>query len=176
MARERKKETAAAGSQPDVFDEQIAARPAEAAAAASAPVAPAGPEPTPAEPGPTTRQAAGERPRHTGPGRPWTERYEHPVKYRRFTARDGSGKEKIMFKFDLAPGQDKPPQELIDVLHKHQKTDEGYPTHLRFESDPVVGKVWKLPSTELGRATADSLDQALSSLAHKLANGPSVSA
>jgi hypothetical protein len=177
MARERtKKEAAAASSQPDVFDEQIPLRHAEAAAAASAPAAPADPQPTPADPGPTACQAAAERQRHTGPGRPWTQRYEHPVKYRRFTARDGSGKEKIMFRFELAPGQDRPPQELIDVLHQHQKTDQGYPTYLRFESDPVVGKVWKLPNTELGRATADSLDQALNTLACKLANGPGVTA
>jgi hypothetical protein len=177
MARERtKKETAAASRQPDVFDEQITLRQAEAAAAASAQAAPAGPGFSPAEPVLATRQDAAERPRHTGPGRAWTERYDQPVQYRRFTARDGSGKERIMFKFELAPGQDRPPQELIDVLHQHQKTTEGYPTHLRFDSDPVVGKVWKLPNTELGRATADSLDQALSTLARKLANGHSVTA
>lgn len=101
-------------------------------------------------------------------GRPWSERFVQPVKYARFTAKDASTKEKVMFKFELPEGQETPDGELLEVVRAHKQSPEGYPTGLHFENDRVHGKVWKLPNDPLGRATADSLDEALDGLAKKI--------
>ncbi|WP_020474160.1 hypothetical protein [Zavarzinella formosa] len=105
---------------------------------------------------------------HKKPGRGWTERYVEPVRYRMFTAKDGTGKEQIMFKFNLPAGQTKPDDAVVQVMRDHKKTEEGYSTGLRFEQDAVQGPVWKLPSTPAGRSAAMAIDEALNEVAHKM--------
>lgn len=102
------------------------------------------------------------------PGRGWTERFTHPAKYRRFVAKDEMGREKIFFKFDVPAGQSTPDSQVIEVMRAHKKTDDEYGTGLQFKDNPKFGKVWQLPSTELGRKTADRIDEALQGVAKKI--------
>ena len=103
------------------------------------------------------------------PDRGWTERLQPPeLAYRRFTAKDQTGRSKIFFKFQLPQGQDKPNADALAVVQAHKHSPEGYDTGLRFEDDDIHGKVWKLPNTEIGRATADSIDKGLQEIAVKV--------
>lgn len=102
------------------------------------------------------------------PGRGWTERFAHPVKYRRFVAKDELGREAIFFKFDVPAGQATPDPQVIEVMRAHKRTEDDYGTGLQFKDNPKFGKVWQLPSTELGRKTADSIDESLQGVAKKL--------
>jgi hypothetical protein len=132
--------------------------------------------------------AAGEAPAaraaaSRGPGRGWSGRFEQPVAYRKFTLRDAGGADKILFTFQLPPGDTKPPEAVIDVLRDHKywkdgqpyglaedaKTnDASYATGLAFGTNPKHPKAWVLPNNELGRAVADSIDQALDGLAKRM--------
>lgn len=118
----------------------------------------------------TDAEAAGKR-----PGRGWTERFTGPIRYRRFTDTDVSGRPSILFKFELAPGQSDLPQEVYDVLHQMKHLDRGaghgdgqHHSGLTFQRGRQHGKVWRLPDNETGRTTADIIDAKLSDLAHKL--------
>lgn len=128
----------------------------------------------------TTRQAA-RRPSEAGRG--WTQRYEQPVAYRRFTLRDQHGAEKILFTFNLPKGQSKPDDEVIDVLRDHKfwkdgrpngladdaRTDpESYSTGLQFGVNAKFPKAWVLPNNAHGREVADSIDQALQQVANRM--------
>jgi hypothetical protein len=130
-----------------------------------------------------SRERASGQPREAGPGRGWTERYEQPVAYRRFTLRDQHGAEKILFTFSLPKGQSKPDEEVIDVMRDHKfwkggkpnglaedaRTDgESYPTGLQFGGNAKFPKAWVLPNNALGREVADSIDRALQEVASKL--------
>lgn len=125
--------------------------------------------------------------REAGPGRGWTQRFEQPVAYRRFTLKDEHGAEKILFTFNLPAGQAKPDEEVIDVMRDHKfwkdgkpyglaedarHSDESYSTGLRFGSNTKFPKAWVLPSNPLGREVADSIDRALDGVAKKLAGQP----
>jgi hypothetical protein len=171
MPRKKATELAQQPAAPDVFDEAIAAQ----EAAAASPVQEfADADAQPQDP-PVSGHIANpsSRPR---PGRGWTERYEQPVKYRRFVARDMTRREQIMFKFDLPAGQDKPDERILAVMREHKETSEGYKTGLHFDADPVHGKVWKLPATPLGRDTADRIDTELNGVAHKIEAEQGISA
>lgn len=135
----------------------------------------------PGEPAKTGR----ERPR--GPGRPWTERYEQPVAYRRFTLKDHEGREQILFQVALAPGETKPPEEVVEAFRAHRywkdgeayglaadarNNEESYSTGLQFGSNNKYPKAWALPATEFGRDVADSLDRALEAVARRLVGEP----
>jgi hypothetical protein len=101
-------------------------------------------------------------------GRPWTERYEQPARYVRFTGKDDRGHRRIFVKFDLPPGEEKPHPEVLAVVQAYKRTAEGHPTGLHFSHDAVHGKTWSLPDDPLGRETADKLDMALNEVAHKI--------
>lgn len=118
------------------------------------------------------------------PGRAWSERFIHPVKYSRSNFKDAAGKHFIAFRFDLPPGETKPSAELLAVLHNHQSFKQGKPngldpqagehpetvaTGLHYQDfGPGLGKLWVMPNGELGRTVADSLDQALYGLVKKI--------
>jgi hypothetical protein len=119
----------------------------------------------------------------SGPGRGWTQRYEQPVAYRRFTLKDEHGADKILFAFDLPPGQYKPDEEVVNVMrdHKYWKdgkpyghaedartSEQSYSTGLQFGTNAKFPKAWVLPNNALGRKVADSIDQALDGVANKL--------
>lgn len=110
-----------------------------------------------------------EQRRNTGP-RLWTQRFQPPeVTYERFTAKDELGKERVMFFFRLAKGQNKPSDEVLAVMRANKQTADGeYATGLAFKQNPRFGPVWTLPNNELGRATADKIDQELDAVAKKV--------
>jgi hypothetical protein len=101
-------------------------------------------------------------------GRPWTERYEQPVRYVRFTGKDDRGHRRIFVKFDLPAGEEKPHPDVLAVVQAHKRTEDDRPTGLRFTHDQVHGKTWSVPDDPLGRETADKLDMALNEVAHKI--------
>jgi hypothetical protein len=158
MAR---KKAAEQPQEPDVFDEQIALRQAEAVQQAAAAALP--PE---GHGGPTSPegQTAEERPARN-PVRPWTERYAEPLRYRKFS---DDVLKVIGFQIILPDGQKTPPQEVLDLLHSMQRDGDGRPTGLRFETTRRHGKVWTVPNDPEGRALADRLDFELNKLAHKM--------
>lgn len=142
--------------------------------------------PPEAQGGDTGEPATTGRERPRGPGRPWTERYDQPVAYRRFTLKDHEGREQILFQVALAPGETKPPEEVVEAFrgHKYWKDgkpyglaadarsdEESYSTGLQFGTNKKYPKAWVLPATEFGRDVADSLDQALAAVAKKLESG-----
>jgi hypothetical protein len=111
------------------------------------------------------------------PGFGWTVRITGPIRYRRYTDKDGGGRPSIFFKFELAPGQSDLPQEVYDILHElkylnrnpeHGKGSGQYPTGLEFQRSRKHGRVWKLPDDSTGRTAADIIDAKLSDLAHKM--------
>jgi hypothetical protein len=110
------------------------------------------------------------------PGRPqrdfkarrsWTEQYTGPLQYELFTA----GKQ-IMFRFKLPKGQDKPSDDVLEVMRARKKNAEGVATGLRFEETRMHGKVWTVPNDAEGRELAAKIDMELSKLAKKLEPNP----
>jgi hypothetical protein len=153
MARKKQAQAAEeAAATGDVFDEAIAARQAAGQAAGAEPTAP---------------RAEGEtaKRRPYKPVKSWTENYNQPLRYEKFTD-DRSNK--IMFRFKLADGQAKPPQEVLDLMHAHTQTPEGEPTGLQFRDLRSHGKVWIIPNDAEGRDLADKIDFKLSQLATKM--------
>lgn len=127
----------------------------------------------PAEPTATAPEHAGE-PSGNGhaaaqekrnPIRGWTERYVHPVKYRRFTDDTLNA---ILFKFDLKPGEKLPPAEALDVMRAHKKDDLDQSTGLVFKDTRRHGPVWIVPNDPEGRELADRIDMELNKVAKKL--------
>src|SRR5437870_4713600 len=59
------------------------------------------------------------------PGRSWTERFTGPLRYRRYTDKDGGGRPAILFKFELGPGQADLPQAVYDLLQSLKYLDRG---------------------------------------------------
>jgi len=115
------------------------------------------------------------KPAKERPGRSWTERFSGPIRYRRFTDTDPSGKPCIFFKFELAPDQSDLPQEVYDVLHemKHMEPRPGHglkPQHtgLAFDRSKKHGRVWRMPDTPTARTAADIIDAKLADLAAEL--------
>jgi hypothetical protein len=104
---------------------------------------------------------------HNQLGRTWTARYTQPIKYRRYTDLDSSGRKTIMFKFDLPPGQTQLADRVYAVLSEHKLLGNS-PTGLKFNRDKVHGRVWKLTDSPVGRLVADSIDQKLLLLADKM--------
>lgn len=128
------------------------------------------PEDRPAE----TRQ----EPKAKSAQRGWSQRYQQPAQFRWFEDRDQTGKTVHIFQFTLQKnpetGKEEMPQAMLDVIHKHKKTEDGYNTGLHFESksvDPKHGPCWKLPNTPQGRDTAIALEAALSEFAQKAEAG-----
>ena len=108
-------------------------------------------------------------------GRSWTERNTGPIRYRRFVDIDAGGRRALLFKFELAPGQDDLPQVVYDALQdlKHLKHGPGrgggwQHTNLTFNRSKRHGRVWRLDDTPTGRYVADPLDRKLSELAEKI--------
>jgi hypothetical protein len=98
------------------------------------------------------------------PVRGWTNRITGPVQYRKFS---DANLKIIAFKFNL-PDNEKPPQEVLDVMHEHMKNKDGQPTGLRFQNTRTHGKVWTVPNDVEGLALADRIDFRLSELAQKM--------
>lgn len=121
------------------------------------------------------------------PGRAWTERFLHPIKYSRSNFKHPEKGHLIAFRFDLPPGETRPSEELLSVLRNHKVFKQGKPvgltpdaahdrdaiqTGLHYEDfGPGLGKLWVMPNGELGRTVADSLDQALYGLVKKIERG-----
>lgn len=112
------------------------------------------------------------------PGRSWTERFTGPIRYRRFVDIDAGGKRAILYKFELAPGQDDLPQAVYDALQelKHLKRGPGrgggwQHTNLTFNRSKRHGRVWRLDDTPTGRYVADLLDKKLAALADEIEHG-----
>jgi len=109
------------------------------------------------------------------PGRGWTERLTGSIRYRRFTDIDAGGRPSILFKFELAPGQNDLPQAVYDVLNQMKHLDGGSEhgggnrhTGLTFNRSKKHGRVWRLPDDPTGRTAADIIDAKLSDLAATL--------
>jgi hypothetical protein len=148
-------EAAATG---DVFDEAIAAqRAAGQAAAGESPAA--GAEPT----APRAEGETAKRPYK--PVKSWTENYNQPLRYEKFT---DDRSHKIMFRFKLPDGQAKPPEEVLALMRAHTQTPEGGATGLQFRDLRSHGKVWVIPNDAEGRDLADKIDFKLSQLAVKM--------
>jgi hypothetical protein len=133
-----------------------AAQPAEQAP-------PAGPTPDEAAPVAETEPEKGRRPYK--PVRSWTETYNQPLRYERFT---DDRSHKIMFRFKLPAGQAKPPEEVLELMRSHMQTPEGEPTGLGFRDLRSHGKVWIIPNDAEGRDLADKIDFKLTQLAAKI--------
>lgn len=101
------------------------------------------------------------------PGRTWTERLEHPVKYRRYTANNAAGFPFIFLKFDFPPGQSTLHPEVFSVLQEMTTLDGRTATGLKLVRDKIHGKVWRLPDSEIGRTAADVIDGKLRDIADR---------
>jgi hypothetical protein len=119
-----------------------------------------------------------EGPKAKKPGRGWTERFTGPIRYRRFTDYDHSGRRAIFFKFEPAPGQGDQPQAVYDILQemKHMQRGPGHgrgqqPTNLTFVRSKKHGRVWRLPDDPVGRTAADIIDAKLQDLATQMEAG-----
>ena len=99
------------------------------------------------------------------PVRPWSERFTGPLRYEKLT--DDRVK-KIIFRFKLPQGQNKPPEEALAVMRSHKQTPEGQPTGLKFEDLRAHGKAWTIPNDPEGRELADRIEYELSKLATKM--------
>jgi hypothetical protein len=112
-------------------------------------------------------------------GRGWTSRFTGPIRYRRFTDIDAGGKQAILFKFELAPGQQDLPQEVYDILNelKHLKRSPEHGggqqhTNLAFNRSKKHGRVWRLDDNPTGRTVADIIDAKLKQVAEKIEQKP----
>lgn len=99
------------------------------------------------------------------PVRSWTETYNQPLRYERFS---DARSNKIMFRFKLPEGQAVPSDEVLQVMRSNMQTPEGQPTGLQFRDLRAHGKVWIIPNDEEGRDLADKIDFQLTKLASKI--------
>jgi hypothetical protein len=131
-----------------------------------APAAETGAQATQAETGQPATPAEPQGPQRQYKARvSWAEQYTGPLQYEMFTA----GK-KIMFRFKLPKGQDKPTDEVLEVMRWHKQTQDEppQPTGLKYENTRTHGKVWSIPNDPEGRELAGNIDRALSKLATKM--------
>ncbi len=124
-----------------------------------------------AKQGPEQPEAGSRAMRH--PGRTWTERYQQPLKYCRYSDRGYDGKPRIYFKFDFPPGQHKVGDTVYAILKELKHLDRspergGGMTHTGLRCN--TASLWQLPDTPIGRTTADILDARLRELARQLEN------
>jgi hypothetical protein len=108
------------------------------------------------------------------PPRPWTQRTQPtlPLPFVRFVDTDGEGRPSIIYRFGFPSGPSELPKEVYDILRdlKHREAVDGgqFSTLLRFKRDRKHGRVWTLPNSPSGRATADILDARLLDLARQM--------
>jgi hypothetical protein len=126
------------------------------------------PEPSQDAAQPQTRQVGDERAeapkREFQPVRGWTQRFEGPLKYRKFTDAD---LRVIAFKFNLPPNE-KPPEEVLTLMKSNMKDKDGQATGLLYQSTRKHGPIWTIPNDIEGRTLADRIDFRLSELAQKM--------
>jgi len=150
----------------------------QAAEADALPAEPQPPQPgeTPAaepatETAPQQGEAPAEQPQGEGTKRPynpvrsWSEQYVGALRYQKLT---DDRMKKIIFRFKLPQGQNKPPEEALAVMRSHKQTAEGQPTGLKFEDTRTHGKVWTIPNDPEGRDLAGTIEFELSKLATKM--------
>ena len=109
-------------------------------------------------------EPAEEPKREFKPVRGWTSRFTGPVQYHRFS---DANLKIIAFKFNV-PDNEKPPEEVLAVMHAHKQDKEGNPTGLKFQNTRTHGKVWTIPNDVEGRTLADRIDFQLSEVAKKM--------
>jgi hypothetical protein len=109
-------------------------------------------------------------------GRPWTERFSGPIRYRRTSDLIGTDR-RIVFEFFLQPGQQTIDPAVRQILNRMKYLDRNpngehgnrpQPTGLKSSRH---GTRWDIADTPTGRMVADIIDAKLRDLAATLEQG-----
>jgi hypothetical protein len=106
--------------------------------------------------------------RLSSPVRGWRHRNNDP----RYSVQTDARIKKIIIKFPLDSGQQKPADEVLDVMRAHKTNADGSSTGLRFEDNRLHGKAWTLPNDQEGRAVLAAIEVALEKIASKTPSVP----